>query len=56
LIALIVVAIDSLAMKVAPHQPEPRSPGFCGVTLPGENVAVWSLVKTLHSAFVRLVS
>ena len=54
--ALIEVAIDSLAMKEAPHQPEAWPPGFCGVTLPAENAAVWSLVKTLHCALVRFVS
>src|SRR5262249_38311693 len=54
--ALIEVAIESLAMKVAPHQLEARPPGFVGVTLPAENAAVWSLVNTLHCALVRLVS
>jgi hypothetical protein len=50
------IAADSFAIKAALHQLEPRPIGFCGVMLPGENVAVWSMVKTLHCAFVKLVS
>ena len=41
------VSIESLAIKAAPHQLDVSTP-------PAFAVAVWSLVKTLHWAGVRL--
>ena len=49
-------ANESFAIKAALHQLEPRPLGFCVVTLPRENDEFDPLVKTLHSALVRLVS
>lgn len=51
--ALSAVAIESLAMKAAPHQSEPGPPGLIGVLATPE--AVCELVKALQSPLLRLL-
>ena len=56
-LVIAVRSAESLTMPVAPHQPEPKPPGFIAVMKAGlKLVVVWSLVNALQLALERLVS